>query len=58
MFGGPTADWRASDEYLGDHEGLVAYGPAPDQGQCDGSPEDFSSANYMTSPSITDPVRT
>ncbi len=33
----------------------AAYGPAPDQGQCDGSAEDFSSSDSIISPVINIP---
>ena len=37
------------------HPGSVAYGPAPDQGQCDGSAADFSSRDSIISPAINIP---
>jgi Thermolysin metallopeptidase, alpha-helical domain/PA domain len=45
-FGHPGMPWEASNAAPtgnGDpHPGGVAYGPAPDEGVCDGSPDDFS----------------
>jgi hypothetical protein len=35
--------------------GSAAYGPAPDQGQCDGTAEDFSSRDSIISPVINIP---
>jgi Zn-dependent metalloprotease len=37
------------------HPGAVAFGPAPDQGQCDGSAADFSSRDSIISPAISIP---
>jgi hypothetical protein len=37
------------------HPGSVAFGPAPDQGQCDGSASDFSSRDSIISPPISIP---
>jgi Zn-dependent metalloprotease len=55
-YGGPTMDWEASLAAPGGHTGGVAYGPAPDFGQCDGSTNDFSSVNYLTSGAVTVPA--
>ena len=61
-FDGPVLDWEATSTYPeeepeGDgHTGQVAFGGAPDQGQCDGSTEDFSSVNYLTSGDIAVPA--
>ena len=38
--------------------GTAAYGPAPDQGQCDGTSEDFSSRDSFISPVISIPKGT
>jgi hypothetical protein len=37
------------------HPGSVAFGAAPDQGQCDGSAQDFSSRDSIISPAINIP---
>jgi hypothetical protein len=37
------------------HPGSVAFGAAPDQGQCDGSAQDFSSRDSIISPAISIP---
>ena len=37
------------------HPGGVAFGPAPDQGQCDGTAADFSSSDSIISPVISIP---
>ncbi len=50
------APWEATTTAPGSHPGGVVYGPAPDQGQCDGSPADFSSRDSITSPSIAIPA--
>jgi Zn-dependent metalloprotease len=57
-FGGLTQKWKTvrEQDYYGDHTSAVAYGPAPDRGACDGSTNDFSSVDYMTSPVITVPA--
>ena len=61
-FGGPTLDWVATDTYPAEepegdgHTSQVAFGGAPDQGQCDGSTEDFSSVNYLISGDIAVPA--
>ena len=56
--GGVNEDWTSSVDLppgnlpAGDH--TAAFGPAPDQkGVCNGGAGDFSSVNYLTSPSIT-----
>ena len=47
--------WEAvsGDDVPGDHDSAVAYGPAPDHGQCDGSASDFSSRDSIMTESIT-----
>ncbi|WP_157550862.1 M4 family metallopeptidase [Nocardioides jensenii] len=49
------ADWAVTSEYRGDHTSAVAKGNAPDQGDCDPSSNDISSANFMTSGDIAIP---
>jgi Zn-dependent metalloprotease len=56
--GGLNEPWASSTELpaenlpAGDH--TAAFGPAPDQaGVCNGAAGDFSSVNYLTSPTIT-----
>ena len=56
--GGLNEPWTSSVELppenlpAGDH--TAAFGPAPDQiGVCNGAAGDFSSVNYLTSPTIT-----
>ncbi|HRD60412.1 M4 family metallopeptidase [uncultured Nocardioides sp.] len=48
--------WTASTSAPGSHAGGIAYGPAPDEGQCDGSAEDFSSRDSITGPAIQVPT--
>jgi Zn-dependent metalloprotease len=54
--GGLTADWEADTTAPGDHAGTVAYGPAPDRGQCTEDAGDFSSHDTITSEPITVPA--
>ncbi len=54
--GGIHAPWEASTDAPGDHPGGVAYGPAPDQGQCSGDGvTDFSSRDSITGPKVVLP---
>ena len=54
--GGFGAPWEADDAPLGDHEGTVARGPAPDLGDCSGDGvNDFSSRDSIVGPVITMP---
>lgn len=53
--GGLHQPWAASSNAPAHHAGGVAYGPAPDNGQCVGGPGDFSSADFITSPALTIP---
>lgn len=48
--------WEADSSAPGGRAGTVAYGPAPDRGQCDGSTADFSSRDSITSPLIALPA--
>lgn len=54
--GGFGQPWTASTSAPGNHTGGVAYGPAPDQGDCSGGDNDFSSSDSITSPAITIPA--
>lgn len=55
--GGFGKPWTATDAAPGDHPGGVAYGPAPDEGQCTGDGEtDFSSRDSIVSPEVTMPA--
>ncbi len=55
--GGFGAPWEAIDEAPEGNSTSVAYGPAPDEGDCSGDGEnDFSSSNSITSPEITLPA--
>ena len=62
VFGGPTFDWEATSTYpmeepVGDgHTSQVAFGPAPDEGDCSGTATDISSANYLDSGNILVPA--
>jgi Zn-dependent metalloprotease len=47
--------WVRTSDLPKDRPGSAAYGPAPDQGQCDGTSEDFSSRDSFISPAITIP---
>ncbi|WP_028651858.1 M4 family metallopeptidase [Nocardioides halotolerans] len=53
---GLGAPWEAESAAPGGHAGGVAYGPAPDRGQCDSSPQDFSGRDSITSPAIAIPA--
>ena len=61
VYGHPGSPWVAStDAPTGDgaaHPGGVAYGPAPDQGSCNGTAADFSTRDGLISPSITVPAK-
>ena len=54
--GGFGAPWEASTAAPGDHAGGVAYGPAPDRGDCSGGANDFSSSDSIISPAVTVPA--
>lgn len=54
--GGFGMPWEASTSAPGDHAGGVAYGPAPDLGDCSNGANDFSSRDSITSPSVTIPA--
>jgi Zn-dependent metalloprotease len=54
--GGFGQPWEASTSAPGDHAGGVAYGPAPDQGECSNGADDFSSRDSITSPAVTIPA--
>ena len=56
--GASGSPWVADDTLPKDPDGIhvtAAYGPAPDQGQCDGSASDFSSSDSIISPVISIP---
>ena len=53
---GLGAPWEVPTTVPGNHPGGVAYGPAPDEGQCDGSPQDFSGRDSIASPAIAIPA--
>ena len=53
--GATGSPWVADSDLPGGREGSAAYGPAPDQGQCDGTAADFSSRDSITSQVITLP---
>ncbi|MDX6371213.1 MAG: trimeric autotransporter adhesin, partial [Nocardioidaceae bacterium] len=53
---GHGAPWVATTGAPGNHPGGVAYGPAPDEGQCDGSADDFSSRDSIAGPTIEVPT--
>ena len=50
--GGFGAPWEATSQAPGRNNTGVAYGPAPDEGNCSGGADDFSSSNSITSPVI------
>lgn len=55
--GGFGMPWEATTDAPGDHPGGVAYGPAPDEGQCTGDGEtDFSSRDSILSPVVEMPT--
>ena len=62
VFGGETFDWETATTYpmeepAGDgHSSQVAFGPAPDEGDCSGTATDISGANYLTSGDIAVPA--
>ncbi len=53
--GASGSPWVADDTLPKGELGTAAYGPAPDQGQCDGSASDFSSRDSIISPVISIP---
>ena len=53
--GAKGSPWVADSTLPKGRPGTAAGGPAPDQGQCDGSSSDFSSSNSIISPAITIP---
>jgi Zn-dependent metalloprotease len=44
--------WRATQDVPGKHDSKVAYGPAPDAGDCSGAANDISSANTIKSKGV------
>ncbi|WP_122817880.1 M4 family metallopeptidase [Nocardioides pantholopis] len=54
--GGINDPWKASTDAPAGHADGVAYGPAPDEGQCVNGPGDFSSRDSITSPTVTYPT--
>jgi Zn-dependent metalloprotease len=54
--GASGSPWVADSTLPGGRAGTGAYGPAPDQGTCDGSASDFSSRDSIISPMITLPT--
>ena len=54
--GGFGQPWEASTSAPGGHTGGVAYGPAPDRGDCSNGAGDFSSRDSITSPGVTIPA--
>ena len=56
--GGFGMPWEASTSAPGGHAGGVAYGPAPDRGECSNGANDFSSRDSITSPGVTIPAGT
>jgi hypothetical protein len=54
--GGFGKPWEASTSAPGGHAGGVAFGPAPDLGDCSGGANDFSSRDSITSPSVGIPA--
>lgn len=54
--GGIGQPWEASVQAPGNHAGGVAYGPAPDQGECSNGAGDFSSRDSIISPAVTIPA--
>ncbi len=64
VFGGKNFPWRTLDtadltgpltEPVKSHSGNVAYGPAPDEGDCSGTASDISGADSITSQPIVIP---
>ncbi|MDQ4053186.1 MAG: M4 family metallopeptidase [Actinomycetota bacterium] len=54
--GGFGAPWEATSDAPGDHPGGVAYGPAPDRGECSGDGvTDFSSRDSIIGPEVSLP---
>jgi Zn-dependent metalloprotease len=53
--GGHGSPWQATTTAPGNHPGGVAYGPAPVEGTCDGSANDFSSRDSIAGPTIEVP---
>jgi Zn-dependent metalloprotease len=49
------ARWKADSTLPKRHPGTAAFAPGPDRGQCDASPQDFSSRDSIISPMITLP---
>jgi Zn-dependent metalloprotease len=55
--GGFGAPWEPTSDAPGDHPGGVAYGPAPDRGECTGDGvTDFSSRDSIIGPEVTLPA--
>lgn len=53
--GGHGYKWRATTDVPGSHGTKVAFGPAPDEGDCSAAAGDISSADGITTPKITMP---
>ncbi len=53
--GASGSPWVAASPLPKGEPGTAAYGPAPNQGQCDGSAQDFSSSDSIISPVINIP---
>jgi Zn-dependent metalloprotease len=54
--GGFGAAWEATSNAPGGHAGGVAFGPAPDRGECSNGAGDFSSRDSIISPAVTVPA--
>lgn len=54
--GGFGQAWEATSSAPGDHAGGVAFGPAPDRGECSNGAGDFSSRDSITSPTVQIPA--
>lgn len=50
--GGIAEPWKATTDVPGGHGSKVAYGPAPDEGDCSNGDNDFSSTNGITTPQL------
>lgn len=53
--GGHGYKWRGTRDVPGKHDSKVAFGPAPDEGDCSAGAGDISSVNGITTPRITMP---
>lgn len=52
---GHGIEWTATGSAPGDHAGTVAFGPTPDDGDCQGGALDISSKDTIISPSVALP---